>query len=85
MRNASIRDYTRDNISRKIWNATFQIFQEILERIFLLSRIKFLGNFVLMKFSTNLEQDLWGCIPKFSENFGVPNFLKILGYEIYGN
>ena len=30
-------------------------------------------------FPINLEQELWGCIPKFSGNFGVQNFLEILG------
>ena len=30
-------------------------------------------------FPTNLEQELWGCPAKFPENFGVQNFLKILG------
>ena len=50
-RNASSPDYTRRQISRKFWNGAVQIFQEILERIFLLSRVKFLGNFVHTKFS----------------------------------
>ena len=37
-RNASSRDYTRRQISRKFWNGAFQVFQEILERFFIILR-----------------------------------------------
>ena len=64
-RNAFSRDYTKCQISRKFWNGPSKFYRD------------FLGNLINAKFtdSFDLEQELWVCIPKFSENFGEVVFL----------
>ena len=79
MRNASSRDYTRYQFFMEVsegrnpnFPGNFRMNFDYLASIF--KKISFARNF-----PTNLEQDLWDYIPKFSENFGVKNFLEILG------
>ena len=62
-RNASSRDYTKREISRKFRNGPSKFSRN------------FLGNLIDANLPTNLEQELWVCIPKVSENFGEVVFL----------
>ena len=64
---AASRDYTRPEISWTFWDGPSQNFQEFLERIFSLSRVKFLGNFVHTKFSEKFGTGALGV--KFLGNF----------------
>ena len=67
---AASQDYTIPAISRKFWDGPSQIFPKFWND-FLLSRIKFLGNFVPTKFWAGRRSTLSRLQPKFPGNFGT--------------
>ena len=68
-RNASSRDYTKRQISRKFWNGPFKFPKN------------FLGNLIDAKFTDKFETGALGLYSKFSENFGEVIIILVLILE----